>query len=57
VKGTKQANRYSLYKYSDHHWAIDCEDCDGKICNFTPSDISGAILDKLNKHEEKRHPA
>jgi hypothetical protein len=49
--------RYAIYRYSQHIFAIDCEDCNRKICNLTPSEISGEIMDKINEHERKRHAA
>jgi hypothetical protein len=50
-----KAARYALHKYSPLHWAIDCDDCKCKICNLTPNQTSGEIIDKLNIHEVKYH--
>lgn len=55
--GTPGAGRYTLYRYERLHFAVDCEDCNNKIAGLTPNTISGELLDRIDAHETKFHPA
>ena len=50
-----KTSRYTLYRYGDYHFAIDCEDCDRKIANLRPERSSAFTVDRINDHEVKYH--
>lgn len=47
--------RYSLFQYGPYHFAIDCEECDRKVCNLKRESTAGEIIDRLRQHD-KQHP-
>jgi hypothetical protein len=47
--------RYSLYRYEDDHWAIDCEPCGVKIANLQPGTYGSVIIDRLTTHDRGQH--
>jgi hypothetical protein len=48
-------SRYTIYRYSEKHLALDCEDCGGKLFNIRPETSGQQILDVLNTHEKGVH--
>lgn len=50
-------NRYTIHIYGDHHFAVDCETCGGKVANmYAGGHTTGEVMDRINQHERKYHP-
>jgi hypothetical protein len=47
--------KWSLYRYEDDMWAIDCDTCDEKVCNLTPYRSTRKIINTMLVHLKERH--
>lgn len=48
-------SRYTIYRYSPEHFAIDCEDCNVKLANLKVDSDTAELLDRINTHERTVH--